>query len=129
MAWRSRAATASTCAADLDLGVAAGELQRGLDAAALGALEVGLGGEEVGRGDAALGDRASRPASRAAATASRGLLRAAPRPRARMRSSLRQFLTGALFSAFTEGPDPLEPEREGGCLHVGSIGRWGLDLK
>ena len=33
------------------------------------------------------------------------------------------------FSALSEGPDPLEPEREGGCLHVGRIGTWGLDLK
>ena len=40
-----------------------------------------------------------------------------------------QVLAGALFSAFTERPDSLEPEREGGRLHDGSIGRWGPDLK
>ena len=40
-----------------------------------------------------------------------------------------QFFTGALFSAFTDGSDSFEPEREGGRLHDGSIGKWGLDLK
>jgi len=34
-----------------------------------------------------------------------------------------------LCSALSEGQDPLEPEREGGCLHVSRIGTCGLDLK
>jgi len=40
-----------------------------------------------------------------------------------------QFLTGAIFRAFANRSDSLEPEREGGRLHDGSIGKWGLDLK
>ena len=40
-----------------------------------------------------------------------------------------QRFTSALFSALAEGPHPLEREREGGRLHVSSIGRWGPDLK
>jgi len=40
-----------------------------------------------------------------------------------------QVLTGALFGAFTKRSDSLEPERERGGLHDGSIGKWGPDLK
>ena len=40
-----------------------------------------------------------------------------------------QGLACAVFGAFADRPDSLEPEREGGRLHVGSIGKWGLDLK
>jgi hypothetical protein len=40
-----------------------------------------------------------------------------------------ELFTGALFSAFTEGSDSFQPEREGRGLHDGSIGKWGLDLK
>ena len=46
-----------------------------------------------------------------------------------MAKFVRELLLRALLGAFTEGPDSLEPEREGGCLHVFSIGKWGPDLK
>ena len=114
-------------AAHVDLRFPPGQLQRGVDPKSFGALDEGLGGEKVRRretlrlhggaavvagGDGGVG----------------GLLEQGLTFRAHAQL-IAQFLTGAIFRAFTNRSDSLEPEREGGRLHDGSIGKWGLDLK
>ena len=116
-------------ALDGDLGLGAAELQRGFGAQALRPLQIALDGLQVVRRRSSRPCRARcAPRSHAAVTALRASVEAHL-----ARGLLAEFgaesLLGALFSALTEVPDPLEPEREGGCLHVARIGRWGLDLK
>ena len=117
IAWRSRAAAASTVAAGGDLGVAAGELER----------RPRRGGARCARGRPGRrgGRRGRRGRCRRCRGRRRGRRRRRPWPRrssaspsARTRSSLRQCLARLLFSALADGPDPLEPEREGRRLHV-----------
>ena len=128
MAWRSRAAEArkprltSTSSSRRESSIAALVLQL------LGALHVGLDGAQVHGGRQPAADHRVRFKVARGADVGPRFVEQHPALVADD-ESLRECLPRLFFSALSEGPDPLEPEREGGCLHVGGIGTWGLDLK
>nr|WP_245602512.1 hypothetical protein [Solirubrobacter soli] len=114
-------------AADGDLGVPARELERSVDPKAFGALDEGLRGEEVRRGETLCVHRG--PAVVASGDRSVGGLLEQRLAFGAVAQLVAELFTGAVFGAFTDVSDSFEPEREGGRLHEGSIGKWGPDLK
>src|SRR3954454_775544 len=104
-------------AADGHLGVLAGQVDLGRGARLLGALQIGLRVQHLGDGDGAPGAHGATARDTGGADGVHGLLehRLATQASAQL---IGQLLTRTLFSALAEGPDPLEPEREGGRLHV-----------
>ena len=114
--WRSRAADCRAVAAGGHLDVAAVEVERGVAAVALGALDVRLGGD-AGRRAESRGDGAtSRRGLHGRGGRVRGL--AQHRFAAQAQAELvGQVLLSTLFSALSERLDPFEAEREGRGLH------------
>jgi len=113
--------------ADGNLGLPARQLDRSVDPNAFGAFDESLCGQKVSRRETLRANRGTAVVTSADGGVG-GLLEQGFTFRAHAQL-VAQFFTGAPFGAFTDGSDSFEPEREGGRLHDGSIGKWGLDLK
>ena len=114
MTSRSRAACVEALAADRDLGVAAVELEGGLAARTLGALDPGLGGQQVGAGGA--GAQADEPGF----AGGRGDLGGLAQHRLAAQAVAQfagEVLACTLFGALAQRPHPLETERKGRTVH------------